>query len=163
MLSVIEVQCPHCGARGTIMLPPVGSVLIGPCPLCNEMVVLFAGRVMALDTAIMLGDDLDAKRDHLVDVLMGYIRERVDEVLDSVTVGPSIPDQEELGAEVRGEAGGNGDGGTDAEKSIEVEPTMDDMATKRPISKEEAEDFLRIDLPLLAKAEYFRAFFGEAE
>ena len=27
MLSLIEVECPHCGARGQIMIPPVGSII----------------------------------------------------------------------------------------------------------------------------------------
>ena len=80
------------------MLPPAGSVLIGPGPLCSEMVVLFAGRVMALDKEVMLGSDLDAKREHLMGVLTEYVSERIDEVLsDANAVSPLVdPDEDAL-------------------------------------------------------------------
>ena len=139
------------------MLPPAGSVLIGPCPLCSEMVVLFAGRVMALDKEVMLGSDLDAKREHLMGVLTEYVSERIDEVLsDANAVSPLVdPDEDALR-----EMMDTGDEESDEEDQISLNPTVDADSTMRPISKQEAEDFLRIDLPLLAKPEYFQAFFG---
>ncbi len=161
MLSVIEVKCPHCGARGTIMVPPVGSVLIGPCPLCNEMVVLFAGRVMPLEREIMLGSDPDAKSDHLMEVLMEYVRERVEEVLSTANVVSPLVEQDEVPEDVLREMVDNGSEKDEEKGHIDFHPTVDADSTMRPISKQEVDDFLRIDLPLLAKTEYFRAFFGE--
>jgi len=163
MLSVIEVKCPHCGARGTIMLPPVGSVLIGPCPLCNEMVVLFGGRVMALDREIMLGDDLDAKRDHLMEVLMEYIYERVDQVLSNANAVSPIVEHDDLQQDAAHETLDGHDEKSEEKNGIDFHPTVDADSTMRPISRQEVDDFLRIDLPLLAKTEYFRAFFGDME
>jgi len=160
MLSVIEVTCPHCGARGTIMVPPVGSVLIGPCPLCKEMVVLFAGRVMALDKDIMLGDDSGAKRDHLMDVLTEYIRERVDEIFASGDAVALSVHEDEYEDEILGEdAAGPGEE-LPRGKHLDIHPTIDSSSLLGPISRQEVDDFLRIDVPLLAKDEYFRVFFG---
>jgi len=162
MLSVIEVQCPHCGARGTIMLPPIGSVLVGSCPLCNEMVVLFAGRVMALDKEIMLGDDTEAKRGHLTEVLLDYVRERVEDVLNSAVIDPPAmePDGQQDGFE---EVVEMNCGVEPHEHETGAESAFDTECTLDPISRREAEDFVRIDLPLLAKSDYFRAFFGETD
>ena len=140
------------------MVPPAGSVLIGPCPLCNEMVVLFAGRVMPLEKEVMLGSDLDAKREHLMEVLMGYVCGRVDEVLTNANVSSPLVEQDE---ETLREMMENSDEEPDEASHISLHPTVDADSTMRPISDQEAEDFLRIDLPLLAKPEYFRAFFGK--
>jgi len=139
------------------MLPPAGSVLIGPCPLCSEMVVLFAGRVMALEKEVMLGNDLDAKREHLIGVLSEYVSERVGEVLSDANVVSPLVDQDE---DALREMMDINDEESDEEDQITLHPTVDADSTMRPISKQEAEDFLRIDLPLLAKPEYFQAFFG---
>ena len=142
------------------MAPPVGSILIGPCPLCNEMVVLFAGRVMALEKEVMLGSDLDAKREHLMGVLMGYVRELVDEVVSNANVVSPLVEQDE---DTIREMMNNSNERSDEKSHISFHPTVDADSTMRPISKQEMDDFLRIDLPLLAKPEYFQAFFGKDE
>lgn len=143
------------------MMPPLGSILIGPCPLCREMVVLFSGKVMALDKNVMLGDDTDAKKVHLTDVLNGYLAVRIDEVLSGADLTSFDVDEgaddAENGEPEMDEIFGDEVGGQD---SAETTP-LDKFADVDPISKEEAEDFLRIDLPLLARDKYFRMFFQE--
>ena len=74
MLSLIEVQCPHCGARGQIMMPPVGAIIIGPCPQCNELVVVFCGHVLPLEKEIMETGEVEERREHLLHVLTDFLQ-----------------------------------------------------------------------------------------
>jgi len=127
------------------------------------MVVLFAGRVMALEKEIMLGSDLDAKRDHMMEVLMEYIRERVSEVLSNANAVSPIVEQDDLQEDDAHETLDDDDEKSEDKNFIDFHPTVNADSTMRPISKQEVDDFLRIDLPLLAKTEYFRAFFGDTE
>ncbi len=120
--------------------------------------MLFAGRVMPLEKEVMLGSDLDAKREHLMGVLMEYVCERVDEVLSNASVVSPLVEQDE---ETLREMIDSSDDESDEIGHISFHPTANADSTMRPISKQEVDDFLRIDLPLLAKTEYFRAFFGE--
>ena len=144
------------------MAPPLGSILIGPCPLCREMVVLFSGKVMALDKNVMLGDDADAKKIHLTDVLNGYLAARIDDVLSGADLTSFDVDDRTGGDAENGEPETDGVFGEEVggENSAETIP-LDKFADVDPISKEEAEDFLRIDIPLLARDKYFRMFFQE--
>jgi hypothetical protein len=159
MLSVIEVQCPHCGARGTIMVPPLGSILIGPCPLCREMVVLFSGKVMALDKEVMLTGDNDTKRKHLAEVLNVYLNNRIEEVLSGKEVASFSVDGDidvDFDEDEQDDTAYEDESGDDAYANTELTDGLMDLG---PISKEEVADFVRIDLPLLARDKYFRMFF----
>ena len=78
MLSLVEVKCPHCGAEGQIMLPPMGSIILGPCPECNEMVVVFCGRVLPLEKQLMAEATPEDKKRHLLEVLTNFLRERIE-------------------------------------------------------------------------------------
>jgi len=78
MLSIVEVKCPHCGAEGRIMLPPMGSIILGPCPECSEMVVVFCGRVLPLDKEIVTEGSIEQRKAHLLQVLTQFLRERID-------------------------------------------------------------------------------------
>ncbi len=79
MLSFVDVQCPHCGAKGKIVLPPLGTVLIGPCPQCKGMVALFNGTTLPLDSKIILDGTIEEKKKHIVDVFSAFIEEKVEE------------------------------------------------------------------------------------
>lgn len=78
MLSLIEVKCPHCGAEGQVILPPVGSIIIGPCPECLGLVIIFMGQALGLDNSVMLNGKFRDKKNHVIQVLFNFIRERID-------------------------------------------------------------------------------------
>jgi len=143
MLSVIEIKCPHCGAIGQIIVPPIGQITIGPCPRCQELVVLFEGRVFPLDKETMIYGSYKEKREHLLMTLTEFLKEQVEEL---------IPDDRLLD-------------GIDAPKprtkraGKKCKPSVRNRKAGR-ISKQELEDFLDIDIPLLAKKDYFERFFG---
>jgi len=144
MLSVIEVQCPHCGVRGQLMLPPVGALIVGPCPECDGLVVVFGGRVLPLDKDIMLNASFEEKRQHLMAVLTDFLEDRVVQLLNQVPDAGEAPDAV---AEIEGDGLAQADdespaGGRDA------------------ISASEKEAFVQIDLDLIDNPDYFRAIFG---
>ena len=135
MLSLIKVECPHCGARGQIMVPPVGALIIGPCPQCNELVVVFCGNVLALDKETMENGTTDDRRDHLMEVLTDFLEDHVAALFyDDVELieGHS----EETGGELKLEG------------------------QTSPISQDELERFRDIDLKLLDNQAYFKSVFG---
>lgn len=144
MLSVIEIKCPHCGAVGQIIVPPLGQITIGPCPRCQELVVLFEGRVFPLDKEIMIYGTYQEKRKHLLSILTKFLKEQVHEL---------VPDEREL----------TGYPATKAKPRRQVKrckPTIRNAKAGR-ISRQEVADFLRIDIPLLSNREYFERCFGQ--
>lgn len=136
MLTLIEVQCPHCGARGQIMVPPVGAIIIGPCPQCNELVVVFCGHVLALDKETMENGTTENRRDHLLEVLTEYLQDKIAKLIgDPEEIELDQGDIEELGAPQK----------------------LEDI--KRLISQVELERFTDVDLRLLDNKAYFNSIF----
>lgn len=140
MLSLIEVQCPHCGARGQIMVPPIGAIIIGPCPQCSELVVIFCGHVLALDKDIMESGTTDDRREHLMLVLTEFLQDRIAKLLSD--------DVELLEGEI-----------DETNEEIEPDPSEPKDQSK-PISQLELKRFRDIDLRLLDNKAYFKSVFG---
>lgn len=150
MLSLIEVRCPHCGAQGQIMLPPLGAIIVGPCPECHNMVVIFAGKVLPLDNDIMHGEDADAKRSHLLKVLGEFLEDRITRLVGE-------PESLNAPKPKEGEGLHSGKGQED-----EGAPALDPFgnASTAPISSAEVDSFVNVDLEMLDDKEYFRMVFG---
>ena len=147
MLSLIEVQCPHCGARGQIMIPPVGSIIIGPCPQCEELVVVFCGHVLPLDKQLMESGTVDERRDHLLTALTGFLHERVHKLL--------------LGeVQADGELVEEGFIGPIDDQADQVEPSPESVEQSL-ITETEMERFTDVDLKLLDNTAYFRSVFEQ--
>jgi len=85
MLSLIEVVCPHCGAHGQIVLPPVGTIIVGPCPECQGLVVVFCGHILPLDKSIMLDGTVQQKRDHLLAIFTEFLKDRIAQMIPDDT------------------------------------------------------------------------------
>jgi hypothetical protein len=139
MLSLVEITCPHCGAKGQVVLPSTGAIVLGPCPRCDEFVLVFCGRALALERAAVTEGSLEKRREYLLDVLTSFLRERLDEILGAAEVSEAVGD--DLAAtEPVGFAEIAGDG--------------------EAIDAEEFEHFVNVDLELLDDPNYFRAIFG---
>lgn len=149
MLSLIEVKCPHCGANGQIMLPPVGTIIIGPCPECQGLVVVFCGHVLPLAKEVMSQGTIVEKREHLVTALTQFIRERVDLMIredeiqgESSAPEPAVPEE------------------AAAPRHHEALPVEKPPPTAPPISEDEVRVFSSIELKLLDNSDYFRTIFN---
>lgn len=147
MLSLMDVQCPHCHAQGRIITPPPGSIIVGPCPECQEMVVVFGGRVLALDKDLMTHGSVEARKEHLLEVIGVFVESRIDHLLSSTS--PSMSDGE----------------GEEAppQEAFAPHPNPAGLAPRlrrlKPISAEEHSMFLRKELHLLDNPQAFRAIF----
>ncbi len=166
MLSLIEIKCPHCGAHGQVMLPPVGAIIVGPCPECHNMVVIFAGKALALDNDIILNGNAVARRDHIMQVLVAFLEERISKLVSAEDrpggdppAAPAdrdaMPQEPEAGIE-----------------PVPEPPEMDDNAdgdlpridpygnrTTAPISRSEMDSFVNVELQLIDDKDYFKAVF----
>lgn len=151
MLSLIEVQCPHCGARGQIMIPPVGSIIIGPCPECEELVVVFCGHVLPLDKLLMESGTIEERRDHLLAALTGFLHERVNKLLLGPQGDGELAEEDFVGSF---DDQGSFDNDDQIESSLDgPEQTL--------ISETEMERFTDVDLKLLDNTAYFRSVFEQ--
>jgi hypothetical protein len=143
MISLIEVQCPHCGVKGKIMVPSQGVILIGPCPQCDELVAVFCGQALPLEKEVMLNGSGRDRRDHLMEVLTAFLEQSIGETLDK---GP-LDGLEAEGGEMDAFGG-------------EYPETYDETEAEPKISDEELDRFSKIDLPALDNKAYFDAIFN---
>ena len=144
MLSLIDVKCPHCHAEGRIVTPPPGSIIVGPCPECSEMVAVFGGKVLALDKDLMLHGSLEDRKRHLLEVLGVFLEGRVDRLLSQAEAEAEADgEQPELDAESEGAA-----------LALPSEPRV------QLISDNELKHFVTDEMNQLDNSEAFRAIFG---
>jgi len=166
MLSLIEVKCPHCGAQGQIMLPPLGAIIVGPCPECQEMVVVYCGKVLALDKEIMDNGSIIERKEHLMAVLSDFVSDRIDRLLESQAV-EAAPD--ERGEEAREEQqdappgmppiNGKLISGANAPKTHMFGENGESPVEGPKISEDEMNAFVNRDLRLIDNKDYFKAVF----
>jgi hypothetical protein len=148
MLSLIEVKCPHCGAHGQIMLPPVGTIIVGPCPECQELVVVFCGNVLPLHKETMLNGPVQEKREHMLSVLTQFLRERVAQMITDES-----PAEE-------GEATGETGGGVETKEPEKTKSHLKRSAVPgTPITQTEVDAFSNVELKLLDNGDYFKSIF----
>ncbi len=151
MLSFVAVKCPHCGAQGKIVLPPLGTILIGPCPQCKGMVALFNGTTLPLDSKIILEGTLDEKKKHIVDTFSAFIEERVEEFFNPKQEEESFSEKENPSDSFKSEH--------ISDHSIK-EYNRKKVAKNKPISREELMRFKETEIDLLDNPEIFRKYFG---
>jgi hypothetical protein len=63
------------------MLPPAGAIIVGPCPECQGLVVVFCGQVLPLKKDIMVDGSTKEKRQHIMTVLTGFLKDRVGQIV----------------------------------------------------------------------------------
>ena len=148
MLSMVEVKCPHCNVRGQIMLPPLGAIIVGPCPNCDELVVVFCGRVLPLNKETTVNGSSTEKHDHPKSVLVDFMDDRIRKVVDQLT-----PEVTEGLHDYTPE-------NDDYTPNMDEQPATTTIVDERKsISDNELDKFLRFDLPRIDNKEYFRTVF----
>jgi hypothetical protein len=153
MLSLIEVKCPHCGAHGQIMLPPVGTIIVGPCPECQGLVVVFCGHVLALQSETMLQGTIQDKREHMMSVLTDFLKDRIVQMIPEESESEKQEPQPALEATEEAH--------TPALPHRKSEtPRKSGTPPRVPISEDEAKWFSDVDLKLLDNKDYFKTIFG---
>ncbi len=131
------------------MLPALGAIIVGPCPQCDGLVVVFSGRTLALDKETMQTGSTQEKCDHLLSVLQGFLEKRVIKLVENAESGSEEsgrPFSDELIAQVESED----------VTATSISPTGESEA---PITQREFDDFVNIELSLLDNSDYFKTIF----
>lgn len=175
MLSFLKVKCPHCGAEGHIVAPPVGAIIVGECPKCAEMVVIFGGEVLPLEKARMTPGSSEARL-HLMDVIARRLWGRIEQDFSEESAGGSKEASSPPGTAPHFLSDGPPapEPGAHAPRPERPLPEATRMEKRRPapesgggrakgrgpITREEMEHYARVELDLLDDKEFFRATFG---
>lgn len=134
------VMCPHCKAHQIFTAKvPKDVVVVMPCPGCHEWVVLFREKVIAVSRRIIEQGTAEERKSHLADV--------IGEFLDAGVFAQEADFFQE-------EASGLPDAGRSAR------PARRDPQSTAPITSEELDRFVKIELRRLDNAEYFKKHFG---
>lgn len=155
MMSLIEVRCPHCGVRGRIMAPPLGTIIFGPCPECQEMVTIFCGQALPLDKEIMARGGDEEKKEHLLETLGLFLQDRIEQLFRTPD-GSTLP---EASASVGGVSAKPQEREESAPEEAPVKPSFIHSHHRTVISEDELDTFRNIELKLIDNKEYFRAVF----
>lgn len=134
MFSILRVKCPHCGVEGQLMIPQQEALIVGPCPECNEFVVIFAGTVLSLEKSIMQSDNREEIYNHLHQVVSEHLKSCLNQFFENA---------EAPRKKVR-------------RRRIRIHPRRE----ASEITEQELQDFINNDLPKLDNPDYFRTIFG---
>lgn len=137
------VTCPHCGERRIITsLVPKDVVVVLPCPACNELVVLFHKKVVALRRDVIERGTFDQRKNHIAEVIAQFLEAGI----FGLGARPHGAPTEDWAPE---------EGGLEAHKDG-PSPYPD-----TPISQSEVERFVKVDLQRIDEPTYFKKHFGE--
>lgn len=142
MINIIKVQCPHCNISGQLMIPNMDTLIIGPCPECGNMVLIFAGKAIPLDKNVLAHASRDEAYTHIYNALEALIREKLDQLF--ALADTTAANQQQRAAATPPEA---------------VSPQSRTIKTDR-ISSQEMKKFIEEELHLLDDADYFKTIFG---
>ncbi|HOV61641.1 MAG TPA: hypothetical protein PK349_11365 [Candidatus Hydrogenedentes bacterium] len=174
MISFISVTCPHCGISGQIVMPPAGSVIVGPCPRCGKPVVLFHGWVLPLESQVMDSGNTADIRQHVKDVLHKFIIERVDHLFDHVEAERRNKESAQATSDAETEASESPDEEPNEQRPENYEPfrrfiaselrkrmSMDNRGRRSgKITDQEVQQFVQEELNKIDDNDYFRSIFG---
>ena len=149
MSEVSQIQCPHCQAKGKMIIPPAHSMILAGCPKCKEMVIVFLGRLFALDTAIMSEGTTEERREHILGVLTEVLGEGVDLLFSRGTPVEEGPAEAASGEPAQEQ---------ESYAHPQSERQQDDLG---PIAQSELDQFIETELDRLDDDAYFRSIFGQ--
>jgi len=119
---------------------PKEVIAVLACQHCEELSVLFRGRVIALNKRVLESGTLEERKEHLADVIAQF--------LESGMLDFQAPQDQESQQEEQAPP-------RPARESVKSAPHQD-----MPISDQEMERFLTIDLKCLDNPAYFKRIFG---
>lgn len=131
------VLCPHCRNHKIVTSHvPNNVVAVFPCPQCEELIVFFHNKAIALSRRILERGTHDERRTHLANIIgeflePGFLTKLSESGALSLNSGSRHHDDND-----------------------------DDAIDSEPISKEEIERFVKIELNRIDDSSYFRRHFG---
>jgi hypothetical protein len=136
------IACPHCGNERIVAAKtPKDVVVVLTCPSCQELVVLFRRKVIALQRQVIESGSFEEKKSHIAEVIAEFLEPGM---FNAVS--------EESGEELQELF--------EVENDEEVSADGEDSDDTEPISESEFDRFVRVDLKRLDDASYFRKHFS---
>jgi hypothetical protein len=142
------VICPHCQKHKIFTSKvPKDMIVVLPCPACNELVVLFQNRVLAVSRKILEHGTFEERKMHFAELIAQFFEQ-----------GPSF---EEMAQEAAQEA----DEDAEAPRADRMEfGELLRRAFHRhggpvqvgPITQEELDQFVRVELRRIDDPDYFK-------
>ena len=139
-------------------MPPMGALIVGPCPECEEPILFFMGVCLPLDKEIIETGSPRRQRNHVLEVLIEFLGDKLDDMF-----GCNDEDDDE-----------EDDDGCPCDQPCQHCPygrpeepkpqQANQPRKKRPegkITDAECNQFLKQDLANLDDPSYFRAVFGK--
>ena len=131
------ISCPHCNAHRIVSRDmPKEVVIVVPCPSCQELTILFRGKAIPLDKKIIESGTFDERKEHFAGIIAEFLEAGV------------FP----MDIDIALNAGSDEDGAQLGEEGEMLEEFT-------PISDEEFQKFVRIDLKCLDNDAYFKRNF----
>jgi hypothetical protein len=125
-------------------------VVVMPCPSCHELVVLFRNKVIPLSRKIIEHGTREERKMHLADI--------IDEFLDAGAFLSAGEDSED--AEQESEPATDSPARLLRRRPRDAESASEEASADPPITQEEFDRFLKIDLKCIDNATYFKKHFG---
>lgn len=157
------VSCPHCGSQRIVIAKvPKDVVVVQPCPVCHEFVVLFRRKVIALNRAILEKGTFDERKAHIAEIIAEFLEP--DLFASESGEEAASPFDGLFRQMAEAEDGAPGDAGDEAageaDEAAEDGAFDDDEEDEEGISEEEVDRFVRVELKKLDDPRYFRKHFG---
>ncbi len=135
------VQCPHCGSSRLVTSPvPKDVVVVLPCPDCHEYVVMYRNKVVALNRAILDQGSREERKAHIADIVEVFLPRGIF-------------------SESMEEAGNDHDSAEDTDEELDEEESGLD-SIEDPITQDEFDEFVHIQLHKIDDPAYFKKYFG---
>ncbi|OHA57670.1 MAG: hypothetical protein A2114_01910 [Candidatus Vogelbacteria bacterium GWA1_51_14] len=148
---IIEVQCPYCASKGSVVIPSFYSVIVGPCPQCGELVLICLGQIRRLQKEIILYGSADDQFRHLTEVI-NQISDRMIKDVAKV-IRDMIDDVDEIDLKVLQSYG-------QAEK-ISSDTIEEKTPRKSKVIQEEEINRFKSELNQIDDSKFFRKTFGQ--
>ncbi len=137
-----KALCPHCKAHELATVDvPKDVVVVAPCPACQELCVLFRGKVLPLNRKVIESGSFEERRSHLANIIAEFLDPAMFNMLEEEVRNAGVTRRQPRPK----------DGRSTPAESSELVP---------PITDEELDRFVRLDLKYLDNAAYFKRHFG---
>ncbi len=134
---VYMLVCPHCKSQRILAVrPPKDVVVVMPCPSCQGLVVLFRNKVIALNRQTLEQGSREQIVTHIADVIGEFLDAGVFPGFGEHTTNELEPE------------------------SPARDEDMDSEVSSPPISQEEMDRFVKIELKCIDNPAYFKRHFG---
>lgn len=151
------IVCPHCNTQRIVTTDvPKDVVAVLPCPACNELSVLFRGKVIPLNRQIIEEGSFEERKEHLSEVIAEFLEAGLLSSSSEFNFSTQSDDSPE-------EAPPHVDRPVRRPRRRKVRkpfPMAEVHGEGGPISDQEFDQFVRFELRSIDDPAYFKKHFG---